>query len=151
MDAKMVANYLTLLKSKTDITYEEISAQSGLSLSTVKNLFSGKSEDPRLATVAPVTKVLDGSLDEMYFGKRKEAVFPNQANVITEQHFKDVVMHYENRLLDKDRIIYEKDNHNKTIQKSDIISKIFAGVCVAILVGLLILEVSNPNLGWIQF
>ena len=48
MDALLVANYLTKLKEKTGLTFEAIAEQTGLSLSMVKNLFSGKSEDVSL-------------------------------------------------------------------------------------------------------
>ena len=54
MDARLVANYLTQLKEKTGLTYEAIAEKSGMSESTVKNLFSGKTEDPRLSTVTPI-------------------------------------------------------------------------------------------------
>ena len=55
MDAKLVANYLTALKEKSGFTYENIAEKCGMSVVTVKNLCLGKSEDPRLNTVAPVT------------------------------------------------------------------------------------------------
>ena len=61
MDAKLVANYISTLKTKTGLTYEAIAEKSERSESTVKNLCNGKSEDPRLDTVAPIVYALGGS------------------------------------------------------------------------------------------
>ena len=169
MDALLVANYLTKLKEKTGLTYEAIADKTGLSLSTVKNLFSGKSEDPRLNTVAPVIYVLNGSVDEMYSGKPKETLQELSLNSIKdmyefqlaeqrkneetrianirtdhEQHRQDLISNYEHRLADKDEYI-------KSLKKENSYTKIFACICATILVAILIAEVLNPNLGWIKY
>ena len=150
MDERKVANYLAKKIDGTDITYEQIANKSGVSLSTVKNLFSGKTQDPRLATVAPVLYAVDGSVDEMLLGNI-ESVKPTVPIAISEQHFNDTVKHYEHRLDDKREIIKEEKEHNATLKKEVRSYKIFSCICLAILVGLLILEVSNPNLGWLRF
>lgn len=169
MDAKLVANYLTKLKEKTGLTFEAIAEQSGLSESTVKNLFSGKSEDPRLNTVAPVTYVLNGSVDEMYTGKSKTEIQEISLNSIKEmyefqlaefkttedtrienirkdheQHRNDIITNYE-------RLLLEKENQNKIFKKIALVCFGIACVVLTILIGLLILEVSNPDKGWIKF
>lgn len=169
MDALMVANYLTRLKEKTGITYEAIAEQTGLSLSTVKNLFSGKSEDPRLNTVAPVIYMLNGSVDEMYSGKPKETLQEISLNSIKEmyefqlteqrkneeirianiradheQHRNDIVNNYE-------RLLTEKDKNNKSSKTFGITWFAIACIALLVLIVLLILEVTNPNLGWIKF
>lgn len=142
MDAKLVASYLTTLKEKNGFTYEDIAEKSGRSLSTVKNLFSGKTVDPRLDTVAPVTYASGGSIDEMLNGKSDDKV--QGVSAIYEQYIKDLKEQYENRLTDKDEIIKEKGRHGNFF-------KILACVGLAVLVGLLIIEVMHPNLGWIRF
>ena len=169
MDARLVAKYLTALKEKSGLTYEAIAEISGRSESTVKNLCSGKTEDPRLDTVAPVIFAVGGSIDEMYTGKSKDAVkeisissikeiYEQQLSEmakINETHINNIRAHYEQhrqdfkescerQLADKNEIIKEKNNQATFL-------KILACVGYAILIGLLILEVSNPNLGWIKF
>ena len=136
----------------------------------LKNLCYGKSEDPRLDTIAPVIYAMGGSVDEMLnpdknkdeiketsivtvkeiyeeqFAKIKES-YDEQINNIRhhyEQHRKDVTENFEKRLADKREII--------ELQKKELISsKIVAWVCGAILVALLIAEVMNPNLGWLRY
>lgn len=144
MDEKLVANYLIKKTEGTGLTYEIVAEKSNTPLPTVKNLYTGKTKDPRLTTVAPVIYAVNGSIDEMLLGESKEVSMPPQANIITEQHFNDTVNHYEHRLEDKREIIKEKDKQIKFF-------KILACAGLGILIGLLILEVSNPNLGWIQY
>ena len=152
MDAKLVANYLAKLKEKNGLTVEEIAERSQRSVSTVKNLISGKTEDPRLDTVAPVVYGAGGSIDEMYTGKSIDSEHENN-NVRTkcEQHLHDVKDTYEKRLADKREIIEQKEKHIKALEKEILSSKIFSWICVAILVALLIAEVMNPNLGWLRY
>ena len=152
MDAKLVANYLAKLKEKSGLTYEEIAERSQRSVSTVKNLASGKSEDPRLDTVAPVIYAAGGSIDELYTGKsRSNESENNNDRTRCEKHLQDVKETYERRLNDKQEIIEQKDKHINTLEKEIISSKIFSWICVAILVALLIAEVMNPNLGWLRY
>ena len=141
MDARLVAKYLTALKEKSGLTYEAIAEKSGRSESTVKNLCSGKTEDPRLDTVAPVIYAVGGSIDEMYTGKSKDVVKEisissikemyefqlaeykateeahiNNIRAHYEQHRRDSIENYEKRLEDKREIIKEKENY-KTLKK----------------------------------
>ena len=127
MDEKLVANYLTKLKTKTGLTYEAVAEKSDIPESTVKNLFIGKSEKPRLDTVAPVVYAMGGSLDEMFNpDKNKDAI--KEVSVVSlkeayefqlatmketnemhianirahyEQHHQDLVDNFEKRLADK--------------------------------------------------
>ena len=175
MDAKLVAKYLTTLKEKSGLTYEAIAEKSQRSESTVKNLCSGKSEDPRIDTVAPVVYAMGGSIDEMYTGKKDAAkeisivsikeIYEYQLAEIGrinethinnirshyEQHRQDSVENYEKRLADKREIIESKNEHIKTLKKEKFIAFLCTIACIAVLVGLLIAEVMNPNLGWLRY
>ena len=171
MDARLVAKYFTLLKEQTGFTIDIWADKANGSVSTLKNLLSGKTEDPRIATIAPYIYAAGGSLDEMYTGERKEAdnenvhiikemcehqVRMNETHINNirthyEQHRQDVKENYERRLADKREIIDQKEKHIKSLEKEILSSKIFSWVCVAVLVALLIAEVMNPNLGWLRF
>ena len=175
IDSKIVIKYLVTLKEKSGLTYEAIAEASRIPESTVKKLFSGKVENPGLDTILPIMFVLGGSFEEIT-GKSKDEIKEfsigsikemyefqladmakmNETHINNirshyEQHRDDVTTNYEMRLADKREILKEKDEHIKTLKKENLISKILAGVGYAILIGLLILEVSNPTLGWIRF
>ena len=170
MKAELVAEYLTALRLKNDLTFEAIAERSNRSVSTVKNLCTGKTEDPRIDTVAPIVYAMGGSIDEMYNpDKSKDEIketsvlamkdiYENQLNAIKEsydeqisnirghyeQHHQDLVDNFEKRLADKKEIIEMQKKENTA-------SKIVAWVCGAILILLLIVEVTNPTLGWIRY
>ena len=170
MKAELVAEYLTALRIKNGLTYEAIAEKSKRSVSTVKNLCTGKTEDPRLDTVAPIVYAMGGSIDEMYNpDKSKDEIketsvlamkdiYENQLAAIKEsydeqisnirghyeQHHQDLVDNFEMRLADKREIIEIQKRESRA-------SKIVAWVCGAILILLLIAEVMNPNLGWLRY
>ena len=170
MDAKLVAEYLSNLKGKTGLTYEAIAEKSGRSESSVKNLCSGKADDPRIDTIAPIVYALGGSMDEMLNPKQskdelKETsilalkdIYEDQLNTLKEnhkeeiqsirthykQHHQDLVDNFEKRLSDKREIIEIQKKENLT-------SKIVAWSLGGILILLLIIEVMNPSLGWIRY
>ena len=68
-----------------------------------------------------------------------------------EQHHNDLKENFEKRLSDKREIIESYEKHIKSLEKNVLASRISFGVCCSILIILLILEVSNPSLGWIRF
>jgi predicted transcriptional regulator len=164
----MLTTYLNTLKTKGNFTYEAISNLSGIPEPTVRNIFSGKTEDPRFETVSSIITAMGGSLDEIYtksksdlketsvlsikemyefqIASMRETNEAHITNIRThyEQHHQDLVDNFEKRLADKREII--------EMQKKELASsKIVAWVCGAVLVALLIAEVMNPNLGWIKF
>lgn len=168
MDTKLVANYLTKLKEKSGLTYEIIAERSGQPVATIKNLCSGKTENPGIVILSAIVYAMDGSLDEMILGERKGArqelsmeliaqiTKMNEAHIGDirahyEQHRQDSMENYEKRLADKREIINEKDEHIKNLKKEKLVAFIFAIAGVTVLVGLLIAEVMNPNLGWLRF
>ena len=175
MDTKLVANYLTKIKEKNGLTYEIIAERSGQPVATIKNLCSGKTENPGIVVLSAIMYAMGGSLDEMCTGEKdaakeisissikemyefqlSEARKTNEAHINNirthyEQHREDVTKNYEMRLADKKEIIEEKDEHIKTLKKENLISNIFAVACAAVLVALLIAEVMNPNLGWLRY
>lgn len=163
MDSKVVAKYFTALKEKGDFTYEFWAEKSGLSVSTLKNLVSGKTEDPRIATVAPATYAAGGSIDEMLnpeFSRDEVEEYSinsikemcefqiSEIRRVNEAYINDIRSHYEQHRQDTitnyERLLKEKSSQLNFF-------KILACIGLAILIGLLILEVTNPNLGWIKF
>lgn len=162
MDAKLVAKYLTSLKEKNGLSFEAWAEKCGRSESTIKNLCSGKTEDPRLDTVAPITYAGGGSLDELYTGKTKDKIKETSIESIKElyefqlaehrkteeAHIANIRSHYEQHREDVTKsyemLIADK---NKQINFFKILSCIGFGILIL----LLILEVANPNLGWLRF
>ena len=96
------------------------------------------------------------ALKEIY--EKQQTLFKetNEAHITNirshyEQHHEDLKENYERRLADKSELIDTKNEHIKTLERECRHAKIFSWICVGILVGILVLEVMNPELGWIKF
>lgn len=177
MKKEIVAEYLSLLRQKTGLTYEAVAEKSNTSESTVKNLCTGKTEDPRIGTVAPVIYAMGGSIDEMLNPEKskdeiketsvvalkdsyeyqmhlvKEAYETQVSNMRAhyEQHHEDLKENFERRLADKRELIESYKDHVKTLEKDSKHFKIALAVCIVIFIGVLIAELMNPNLGWFRY
>lgn len=177
MPSEKLANYLNEKRLQAGLTFEAVASLSNRPESTIKNLCTGKTEDPRLETVIPVMKAIGGSFDEMLFPEKtkdeiketsmlalkdiyefqlSEVRKTNEAHIHNirlhyEQHFEDLKDNYERRLADKRELIDSYQEYLLSIKKECRASKISFWICVVVLVGILVLEVANPNLGWIRF
>ena len=176
MPLETLAKYLNAKRVEKGLTIEAVAAVSKVAESTVKNLCSGKTENPQMETIIPVMEAVGGSFDEMLHPERKGEA--NEASVLAlkdiyefqiatlkqtneahianirahyEQHREDVKENYERQLADKREIIDSYKEHIGTLKKENLISKIALGVCVAVFISVLIAELLNPNLGWFRF
>ena len=177
MDARLVANYISLLKTKTGLTYEAIAEKSERSESTIKNLCSGKSEDPRLDTIAPIIYALGGSIDEMLNpGKNKDEMKEvsvsslkefyefqiasmketDEAHILNirahyEQHHEDLKENYERRLSDKRELIDSANLQIKDLRKANHIKNVIIALFVVGVVALFVMELMHPEHGWLRY
>lgn len=154
----MILNYLNALKTKGNFTIETISNLSGVPESTVKNIFSGKTEDPRFETVSSIVVAMGGSLDAIYTAAKKEDVEANAVITIKEtyeQRLADIKEHYEHRLNEKDkhyeRLLLEAEKHIETIKLDKRWFRIGFVVSIFIFALLCVAELLNPNLGWFRY
>ena len=154
----MLTTYLNTLKTQGNFTIETISNLSGIPEATVKNIFSGKTEDPRFETVSAIVKAMGGSLDAIYSVTKKEDVEAN--SIITlkesyEQRIKEVKDYYEQRIKDtkehyEERLADKKD-HIATIMLDKRWFRIATCICAFALVVLFIVEILTPGMGWFRY
>lgn len=177
MKAELVAEYLTSLRLKSGLSYEAVAEKSKRSESTVKNLCTGKTEDPRIDTVAPIVYAMGGSIDEMYnpdkskdeiketsvlamkdiyeyqLSSLKETSETHIQNIRShyEQHHEDLKENYEKRLHDKREIIDAANAQIKELKKGNLIRNIIIGALGSIPIILFILEIMHPEHGWLRY
>lgn len=156
--SNMLTNYLNTLKNKGNFTIETVSNLSGVPESTVKNIFTGKTEDPRFETVAAIVLAMGGSLDAIYSAAKKEDIEANAVITIKESYehrIADIREHYEHRLREqKERYeerIEEINEHIETIKLDKRWFRIACVVSVLIFAMLCVAELLNPNLGWFRY
>ena len=173
----MIPNYLNTLKTKGNFTYESISNLSGVPKETVKNIFSGKTEDPRFETVSALVMAMGGSLDEMLTPSKNKDEFKETSVIAVkelyeyqmaatketsethinnirnhyEQHHNDLKENYEKRLSDKRELIELCQMQNKSLECANRIKNIIISVLVGIFILLFILELMHPDHGWLRY
>lgn len=154
----MLSTYLNTLKTQGNFTFETISNLSGIPEATVKNIFSGKTEDPRFETVSAIVKAMGGSLDAIYCVVKKEDVEAN--SIITlketyEQRIKDLKEYYEQRIVETkehyEERLEDKKDHIATIMLDKRWFRIATCICAFALVVLFIVEILTPGMGWFRY
>ena len=166
LDEQAVSKYFTELFK--NIPIEQFTKKHNFSESTIKNLISGKTPNPGVLTIAPLIYAAHGSLDAI-FNKDNETLKESAINAIKdmyefhsaerekieEKHIANTRAHYEQHRNDTitnyERLLSEKDIQIKLFKKIALVCFGVACIGLAILITLLILEVTNPELGWIKF
>ncbi len=98
-----VREYLTALKNAGKFSSEDIANLSGIPLQTVRNIYSGKTPDPRFATVAKIIISLGGDLNEIIGYEKKKEIEVNSTVSLKETYemrIADLVKSYEERIED---------------------------------------------------
>ena len=176
LDEKHLANYLTAVMKKNGFTCEAVAKKSHTSESTVRNMCSAKTPNPGIFNALPVIYAAGGDPAEMLFGSKvlssnessinsiiamfeqriadKDQMHERQDEQIRahyDQHRQDYKENVEKRLADKREIIEQQEKHIASLKKEIISARILTWICISVLVGLLIMEVMNPSLGWLRF
>ena len=98
-----VREYLTALKDSGNFSYEDIANLSGIPHQTVRNIYTGKTPDPRFATVAKIIISLGGDLNEIIGYEKKKEIEVNSTVSLKETYemrMADLINSYENRVED---------------------------------------------------
>ena len=154
----MIQTYLNTLKTQGNFTIETIAKLSGIPEAPVKNIFSGKTEDPRFETVSSIVKAMGGSLDAVYSIAKKEDVEANSIIALKESYerqLKEQEAHYQQRISDMkehyEERIAEINEHIDTIKLDKRWFRIATCICAVALVVLFIIELLTPGMGWFQY
>ena len=98
-----VKEYITALKNAGDFTYEDIANLSGIPQQTVRNIYTGKTPDPRVGTVAKIIISLGGDLNEIIGYEKKKEIEVNSTVSLKETYemrIADLIKSYEERIED---------------------------------------------------
>ena len=95
--------YLIALKETGSFSYEDIANLSGIPVQTVRNIYTGKTPDPRFATVAKIIISLGGDLNEIIGYEKKKEIEVNSTVSLKETYemrITDLIKSYEERIAD---------------------------------------------------
>lgn len=98
-----VREYLISLKNAGGFSYEDIANLSGIPLQTVRNIYTGKTPDPRFGTAARIIISLGGDLNEIVGVEKKKEIEVNSMVSLKETYemrIADLIKSYEERIED---------------------------------------------------
>ena len=98
-----IREYIVALKNAGNFSYEDIANLSGIPLQTVRNIYTGKTPDPRFATVAKIIISLGGDLNEIIGYEKKKEIEVNSTVSMKETYemrIADLIKSYEDRIED---------------------------------------------------
>ena len=154
----MIIDYLNALKNKGNFTYEAIAKLSGIPEATVKNIITGKTEDPRFETLSKIVYAMGGSMDEINNREKGDDVEMNL--VLTIKEIYDArIKDYEARLAaakenSQGRIEDLKESHDKHIETLKTSNKrlwITAAGILGFVITIIMVDVLVGNIGWFRY
>lgn len=95
--------YTLALKEAGNFTFEDMANVSGIPLSTVRNICSGKTPDARFGTVAKLVISMGGDLNELIGYEKKKEIEVNSTVSLKETYemrIADIINSYETRIED---------------------------------------------------
>ena len=98
-----VREYLIALKETGRFSYEDVANLSGIPVQTVRNIFTGKTPDPRFGTVAKMIISMGGDLNEIIGYEKKKEIEVNSTVSMKETYemrIADLAKSYEERIED---------------------------------------------------
>lgn len=98
-----VREYLIALKESGNFAYEDIANLSGLPHQTIRNIYTGKTPDPRFGTIAKIIISLGGDLNEIIGYEKKKEIEVNSTVSLKETYemrIADLIKSYEDRISD---------------------------------------------------
>ncbi len=98
-----IREYIAALLKVGDFSYEDAANLSGIPAQTIRNIVTGKTPDPRFATVAKIIISLGGDLNEIIGYEKKKEIEVNSTVSLKETYemrIADLVKSYEERIAD---------------------------------------------------
>lgn len=95
--------YIVALKEAGNFTFEDIANVSGIPLSTIRNICTGKTPDARFGTVAKIVISLGGDLNELIGYEKKKEIEVNSTVSLKETYemrIADITNSYDARIED---------------------------------------------------
>ena len=125
----MISNQLKLLKERRKLTNQQLSDLSGVPIGTIHRIMSVQTDNPSFQTVCDIVMAMDGSLDELVGIKEETLQEKKAAN-------KEIIQLYESMLANK-----EKWMHRLFVCGS---------ILIAVRIGIVIFDLTNPQIGFFQ-
>jgi len=98
-----IREYIVALMKAGNFSYEDAANLSGTPVQTVRNIATGKTPDPKFATIAKIIISLGGDLNEIVGYEKKKEIEVNSTVSLKETYemrIADLIKSYEERIED---------------------------------------------------
>lgn len=166
----MIAGKIKEMKIRSGMTNQQVADKSGVPIGTVNRVMADQVQNPNFETISAIVMALGGSIDEIVGHaptippaenaaeleklSQAEQIVPQEQlqrkESPTDYLSSDLVRGYEMLLDERLKVIAAK---NQLIEeKNQWIKRLFILCCilVAVIIGILIFDMANPNLGFFQ-
>lgn len=123
----MLSDYLKALKTKKNLTNQDLSDLSGVPVGTINRILANQTDNPSFQTVCDIVIALEGSLDELAGIQPKKEKEPVKLNSEMEALYKQIV-----------------DSKDKWIQRLFLVLCVLVGFVIFVL----IFDLMNPDIGF---
>ena len=152
-------------KQVAGMTYDKIAAETGISKSAVHGFLTGAHADYRVETIRPIVKLITGGKwDDNACGNlsnsEKAKYEENIRHLNSEINWREDkinLLHTENTTLqehihDTSRLLKERYDFLKRKDKAIALLGVLLFISVALIIGALVVDALNPNIGffWLQ-
>ena len=138
----MLHTKLAAMKARCGLSKQQIADKSGVPLSTVMRVFSGQTDNPTFHTVHDIVKAMGGSLNEL--DDVQPPPTPEKVPEKVLEMYETQVHQYETQIQQYEQQAKQKDKWMKFLF-------IACASLTAILVGILLLDVLNGNIGYFRY
>ena len=138
----MVKASLKALQIKADISCTEWSKLSAVPEATIRKILSGETPDPRFETIVKLVTSVGGSIDDV-IGSKKEKEIENNALITLKEA-------YESRIDALRERVEDIKKYAESLHRDKKMLSVAVVVLVAILIGILIFDISLDTNGWIH-
>lgn len=168
----MISTYFAQLKSRSGMSWSDISDASQIPIPTIRKIFSGDTVNPSFDTVVALVNALGGSLSELVEGAPAQSSDAPQPDSVTpppsyfcKETMQDcyivssVVNTYESRIGDIrsdcehqiSSVSDTKDEHITDLKRDKRILAIACAVAVGFVLLMLLIDICIGTRGWIRY
>lgn len=142
------------MKSKSNLSNQQIADISATPLSTVTKILSGETESPSFFTVCGIVRTLGGSVDEMIgipIDSDKRSQKPTEYEIMLCEKQKEIERLTELHERELANVRADKDSELMNVRKSKRLLAIWFSITLAFVIMLLAIDILNGNIGFIRY
>lgn len=131
-------------REKSKLTANQIADLSGVPVSTVTKILSGSTANPNVDSLAPIVKVIGGSMDEIFDIQSPAPDFTTARDTVDRNLLEHVFVGHNQEKASFCRQI-------NFLKRQLLVFQLACAVMVLFVIGVVIFDITHPTLGYVQY